>query len=62
VIKDSEGFANAMFDSIGKLRTDLLSGLRRFWEDSAAALSLVGRPWSHDQANASAKTQWSDYL
>ncbi len=55
VIKDTEGFANALFDSIEKLRTALLPGLRRFLEDSAAVLSLVGRPWLHDQANASAR-------
>ena len=54
VIKDTEGFANTLFESIDKLRTALLPGLRRFWEDSALVLSLVGRPWMHDQANASA--------
>lgn len=56
VLKDTEGFANALFDSIDKLRAALLPGLRRFWEDSSAVLSLVGRPWLHDQANASART------
>ena len=38
--------------SIKKMRQALLPGLRRFWEDSEAVLSLVGRPWLHDQANA----------
>ena len=56
VLKDTEGFANALFDSIDKLRAALLPCLRRFWEDSSAVLSLIGRPWLHDQANASAKT------
>jgi transposase len=55
VIRDTEGFANALFDSIEKMRTALLPGLRRFWEDAAAVLSLVGRPWLHDQANAIVK-------
>ena len=55
VLKDTEGFANALFDSIEKLRAALLPGLRRFWEDAAAVLSLVGRPWLHDQANAIVK-------
>ena len=54
VIKDTEGFANALFESIDKLRSALLPGLRLFWEDSALVLSLVGRPWMHDQAKASA--------
>lgn len=30
VLKDTEGFANALFDSIEKLRAALLPGLRRF--------------------------------
>ena len=54
VLKDSEGFANAIFESIDKLRAALLPGLRRFWEDSSLVLSLVGRPWMHNQANTSA--------
>ena len=55
VLKDGEGFANALFESIDKLRQGLLPGLRRFWEDASLVLSLVGRPWLHDQANYSAK-------
>jgi transposase len=55
VIRDSEGFANALFKSIKKMRQALLPGLRRFWEDSEAVLSLVGRPWLHDEANATVK-------
>jgi transposase len=56
VLKDTEGFANGLFASIAKLRTALLPGLRRYWENAALVLSLVGRPWLHDQANASAKS------
>ncbi|MEI6072391.1 MAG: hypothetical protein WCS31_11410 [Verrucomicrobiae bacterium] len=55
ILKDTEGFANELFDSIDKLRDALLPGLRRFWEDAGKVLSLVGRPWLHAQANASAK-------
>ena len=55
ILKDTEGFANGLFDSIDKLREALLPGLRRFWEDAGKVLSLVGRPWLHSQANASAK-------
>ena len=45
VLKDSEGFANGLFESIAKLRAALLPGLRRYWENAALVLSLVGRPW-----------------
>jgi len=55
VLKDTEGFANGLFETIAKLRASLLPGLRRYWEDASLVLSLVGRPWLHDQANASAK-------
>ena len=43
---------NRCFD---KLRAALLPALRHFWQDSSTVLSLVGRPWLHDQAKASAK-------
>ena len=56
VLKDSEGFANGLFASIAKLRAALRPGLRRYWENAALVLSLVGRPWLHDQANTSAKS------
>jgi hypothetical protein len=52
VLKYTECFAHALFDFIDKLRSALLPGLRRFWENSSAVLSLVGHPWLHDQANA----------
>jgi hypothetical protein len=32
----------------------LLPGLRRFWQGSLLVHSLLGRPWLHEQANASA--------
>jgi len=56
ILKDTEGFANGLFDSIDKLRAALLPGLRRFGEDAGKVLPLAGRPWFHAQANASAKT------
>lgn len=55
VLKDGEGFANALFDSIKDLRESLLPGMRRFWEEPALVLSLIGRPWLHLQANSSLK-------
>jgi hypothetical protein len=54
VLKDTEGFASASFDSIDNLRAALLPGLRRFWEGSVLVLSLIGRHWLHEQGNASA--------
>lgn len=56
VLKDTEGFANKLFKTINKLRAALLPGMRRYWENAALVLSLVGRPWLHDQANSSAKS------
>ncbi len=56
VLKDTEGFANGLFKSIVQLRAALLPGIRRFWEDASLVLSLIGRPWLHDQANASVKS------
>ena len=50
VIKDTEGFVNALFQTIDKLQEALLPALRRFWEDSASVLSLIGRPWLQTQA------------
>lgn len=56
VIKDSEGVANGLFSTIGKLRKAIEPALHRFWDDAAAVLSLVGRPWLHSEANVSYKT------
>jgi hypothetical protein len=55
VLKDGEGFANGLFEDIAKLREALLPGMRRFRRDASLVLSLIGRPWLHDQANASLK-------
>jgi transposase len=55
VLKDTEGFANGVFESIENLRKALLPDLQRFWDDAQAVLSLIGRPWLQSQANATAK-------
>jgi len=55
VLKDTEGFANGLFDSIANLRKALRPGLQRFWDDAQAVLSLIGRPWLQSQANATVK-------
>ena len=56
MLRDSEGIANGLFNTVGKLRKAMEPFLRRFWEDTATVLSLVGRPWLHTQANALWKT------
>ena len=56
VLKDTEGFANGLFESIENLRKALHPGLKRFWDDAQAVLSLIGRPWLQSQANATAKS------
>jgi hypothetical protein len=52
VLKDTEGFVNGLFETIDKLQEALLPGLRRFWEDPALVLSLIGRPWLQLQVSA----------
>ena len=56
VLKDTEGFANGLFESIENLRKALHPGLKRFWDDAQAVLSLIGRSWLQSQANATAKS------
>jgi transposase len=51
MVKDE--VSNHCFATINKLRDALLPGLKRFWESADTVLSLVGRPWLRDQANAS---------
>jgi transposase len=51
VLKDET--SNHLHRSIEALRDALLPGLRRFWEDAARVISLIGRPWLRDQANTS---------
>lgn len=57
IVKDE--IANRVFTSVGRLRTGMKGALQRFWDDSAAVLSLIGRPWMHAQANASPKLHLS---
>ncbi len=57
MIKDEIG--NRVFDTVEILREAMLPSLRRFWDDGAAVLRLIGRPWLLDQANAMHPTQKS---
>ncbi|HCN77339.1 MAG TPA: hypothetical protein DIT13_09130 [Verrucomicrobiales bacterium] len=52
-----EEVSNQCHRSTDKLRDALLPGLQRFWQDAQAVLRWVGRPWQHDQANASCPRQ-----
>ena len=54
VLKDET--SNHRHLNIETLRDALLPGLRRFWEDAAQVISLIGRPWLRDQANTSYPT------
>jgi transposase len=51
ILKDD--LANHVFPTIPKLRAGMLATLRRYWDDAAAVLSLIGRPWLQSQLNAS---------
>jgi hypothetical protein len=55
-LKDTEGFANGLFESIENLRKALRPELKRFWDDAQAVLSHIGRPWLQSQANDTAKS------
>lgn len=54
VLKDE--IANRVHASIEALRDALLPGLKRYWQDATRVLSLIGRPWLQDQANATSPT------
>jgi transposase len=54
IVKDAIG--NKVFSTIEELRQATLPTLRRYWDDAAAVLRLVGRGWMLDQVNASRKT------
>jgi transposase len=54
LVKD--GIGNKVFDTIEELREATLPILKRYWNDAAAVLRLVGRGWLLDQVNASNKT------
>lgn len=51
ILKDD--LANRVHASITKLRAAMKPTLQRYWEEPAAVLSLIGRPWMHAQLNAS---------
>jgi hypothetical protein len=54
LIKDELG--NRIFETIEHLREATIPILKRWWEDTERVLSLIGRPWLQDEANASCKT------
>ncbi len=51
IVKDSLG--NKVFETVEKLREAMLPELARYWDDAAAVLRLIGRPWLLEQANVS---------
>jgi transposase len=53
LVKDRIG--NRVFKAIEELREAIKPLLAEWSTDSQWALSLIGRPWLHDQANASTK-------
>lgn len=57
IVKDDLG--NQVWDTIEALREAMLPTLRRYWDDAAAVLRLIGREWMLSQANASRKIQVS---
>jgi transposase len=53
LVKDRIG--NRVFETIKELREAMEPVLAEWWTDPQRVLSLIGRPWLHDQANASSK-------
>lgn len=51
MVKDEIG--NQVFETVEALREATIPALRRFWDDAAAVLSLIGRDWIRTQANSS---------
>jgi transposase len=51
IVKDD--IANRIHASVTKLRAGMKATLQRFWEDSRAVLSLIGRQWLQVELNAS---------
>lgn len=54
LIKDRLG--NRIFETIEQLRDATVPILQEWWTNAESVLSLIGRPWLQDQANASHKT------
>ena len=54
IIKDKIG--NRIIDTVEDLREATLPALRRYWNDTAAVLRLVGRNWLLNHVNATNKT------
>lgn len=54
ILKDD--ISNRVFPTISRLRAGMKATLRRYWQDAAAVLRLIGRPWMQAEVNASLKT------
>ena len=50
ILKDEIG--NRVFATIRELREAVLPALKRYWEDPASVLRLVGRTWLLNEVNA----------
>jgi transposase len=57
MVKDEVG--NRVFETVEALREAMLPILKRYWDDAAAVLRLVGRDWMLSQANALPKNRVS---
>lgn len=57
IIKDDT--CNQVHATVGALRKRMSTTLRRYWEDTASVLRLIGRDWFLIQLNAMPKTQVS---
>jgi transposase len=57
MIKDQIG--NRVYQTIEELRDATIPALKRYWDDAAGVLRLIGRDWIQAQANSSKQTQLS---
>ena len=57
ILKDDT--CNRVHATVGALRNAMGATLRRYWEDAAAVLRLIGRDWFLAELNATRKSQVS---
>ena len=57
IVKDDT--CNHIDKTISDLRKRIAETLRRYWEDAASALGLIGRSWFLAELNATRKTHLS---
>ncbi|MDB6135123.1 MAG: family transposase [Verrucomicrobiales bacterium] len=60
VMRDSIG--NKVFATVRQLRKAMAPALTRWWDDSAAVPSLIGRPWITFKIRESAANAWAGVL